>query len=325
MTSYLVTGGAGFIGSNMVDELLRRGESVRVLDNLSTGRLENLAGALDRIDFCEADIRNLEQIQPCFKGVDFVLHLAALPSVPRSVADPVSANKVNIEGTLNVLLASRDAKVKRVVFAASSAAYGDNPTLPRVESHEPLPMSPYALTKLAGEYYCQIFTRLYGLEAVALRYFNIFGPRQNPHSQYTGVLSKFIAAYIKGTTPTIFGDGEQSRDFTYVDNVVDATLRACTAPEAPGRVINVGVGGRFTLNQTIALLNEIFGKQVTPRYDPPRDGDVLHSQANISLARQVLGYEPKVPYEQGLRRTVEWYRGELAAEAGLGTGPAPPA
>jgi len=325
MTSYLVTGGAGFIGSNLVDELLRRGHGVRVLDNVSTGRLENLAGVRDRIEFFDADICNLETIRPCFAGVHYVLHLAALPSVPRSVADPLSANKVNIEGTLNVLLASRDAEVKRVVFAASSAAYGDNPTLPRVESHEPLPMSPYALTKLAGEYYCQIFTRLYGLEAVALRYFNIFGPRQNPHSQYTGVLSKFIAAYIKGTTPTIFGDGEQSRDFTYVDNVVDATLRACTAPEAPGRVINVGVGGRFTLNQTIALLNEIFGKQVTPRYDPPRDGDVLHSQANISLARQVLGYEPKVPYEQGLRRTVEWYRGELAAEAGLGTGPAPPA
>ena len=308
MTSYLVTGGAGFIGSNLVDELLRRGHRVCVLDNVSTGRPENLAATRDRIEFFDADICNLETLRSCFAGVDYVLHLAALPSVPRSVADPLSANKVNIEGTLNVLLASRDAKVKRVVFAASSAAYGDNPTLPRVESHEPRPMSPYALTKLAGEYYCQIFTRLYGLEAVALRYFNIFGPRQNPFSQYTGVLSKFITAYIKGTTPIIFGDGEQSRDFTYVDNVVDATLRACTAPDAPGRVINVGVGGRFTLNQTITLLNQIFGKQVTPRYDAPRSGDVLHSQADISLARQVLGYEPKVPYEQGLRKTVEWYR-----------------
>jgi len=312
MTSYLVTGGAGFIGSNLADELLRRGHGVRVLDNVSTGRLENLAAARNRIEFFEADICHLEAIRPCFAGVDYVLHLAALPSVPRSVADPLSANRVNIEGTLNVLLAARDAGVKRVVFAASSAAYGDNPTLPRVESHEPRPMSPYALTKLAGEYYCQIFTRLYGLGAVALRYFNIFGPRQNPHSQYTGVLSKFITAYIQGTTPTIFGDGEQSRDFTYIDNVVDATLRACTAPDAPGRAINVGVGGRFTLNQTITLLNQIFGKQVTPRYDPPRSGDVLHSQADISLARQVLGYEPKVPYEQGLRKTVEWYRAELA-------------
>jgi len=244
--------------------------------------------------------------------LDYVIHLAALPSVPRSVADPLSANRVNIEGTLNVLLAAREAGVKRVVFAASSAAYGDNPILPRVESHEPRPLSPYALTKVAGEYYCQIFTRLYGVEAVALRYFNIFGPRQDPHSQYTGVLSKFITAYIKGTTPIIFGDGEQSRDFTYIANVVDATLRACTAPDAPARVINVGVGGRFTLNQTIALLNQIFGKQVTPRYDPPRSGDVLHSQADISLARQLLGYEPKVPYEQGLRKTVEWYRAELA-------------
>ena len=312
MTSYLVTGGAGFIGSNLVDELLRRGHRVRVLDNLSTGRPENLAAVRERIDFFNADICNLETIRPCFAGVDYVLHLAALPSVPRSVADPISANRVNIEGTLNVLLAAREAGVKRVVFAASSAAYGDNPILPRVESHEPRPMSPYALTKVAGEYYCQIFTRLYGVEAVALRYFNIFGPRQDPHSQYTGVLSKFITAYIKGTTPTIFGDGEQSRDFTYIDNVVDATLRACIAPDAPGKVINVGVGGRFTLNQTIALLDQIFGKQVTPRYDPPRSGDVLHSQADISLARQVLGYEPKVPYEQGLKKTVEWYRAELA-------------
>ena len=312
MTSYLVTGGAGFIGSNLVDELLRRGHRVRVLDNLSTGRPENLAAVRERIDFFNADICNLETIRPCFAGVDYVLHLAALPSVPRSVADPISANRVNIEGTLNVLLAAREAGVKRVVFAASSAAYGDNPILPRVESHEPRPLSPYALTKVAGEYYCQIFTRLYGVEAVALRYFNIFGPRQDPHSQYTGVLSKFITAYIKGTTPTIFGDGEQSRDFTYIDNVVDATLRACIAPDAPGKVINVGVGGRFTLNQTIALLDQIFGKQVTPRYDPPRSGDVLHSQADISLARQLLGYEPKVPYEQGLRKTVEWYRAELA-------------
>jgi len=312
MTSYLVTGGAGFIGSNLVDELLRRGHKVCALDNLSTGRRENLAGARERIDFFEADICNPETILPCFAGVDYVIHLAALPSVPRSVADPLSANRVNIEGTLNVLLGARDTGVKRVVFAASSAAYGDNPILPRVESHEPRPLSPYALTKLTGEYYCQIFTRLYGLKAVALRYFNIFGPRQNPHSQYTGVLSKFIAAYIKGTTPTIFGDGEQSRDFTYIDNVVDATLRACTAPDAPGKVINVGVGGRSTLNQTIALLNQIFGKQVTPHYDPPRSGDVLHSQADISLARQVLGYEPTVPYEQGLRKTVEWYRAELA-------------
>jgi len=312
MTSYLVTGGAGFIGSNLVDELLRREHRVGVLDNLSTGRPENLAAVRERIDFFNADICNLETIRPCFAGVDYVIHLAALPSVPRSVADPLSANRVNIEGTLNVLLAAREAGVKRVVFAASSAAYGDNPILPRVESHEPRPLSPYALTKVAGEYYCQIFTRLYGVEAVALRYFNIFGPRQDPHSQYTGVLSKFITAYIKGTTPIIFGDGEQSRDFTYIANVVDATLRACTAPDAPARVINVGVGGRFTLNQTIALLNQIFGKQVTPRYDPPRSGDVLHSQADISLARQLLGYEPKVPYEQGLRKTVEWYRAELA-------------
>lgn len=322
MSSYLITGGAGFIGSNIVDQLLHTGQTVRVLDNLSTGRAENLAAVRDRIAFYEADICNLDQIRPCFADVDYVLHLAALPSVPRSVADPLSANRVNIEGTLNVLLAAREATVKRVVFAASSAAYGDNPILPRLESHAPRPMSPYALTKVAGEHYCAVFTRLYGLEAVALRYFNIFGPRQDPYSQYTGVLSKFISAYIQGTTPVIFGDGEQSRDFTYVDNVVDATLRACTASDAAGRVINVGVGGRFTLNQTVALLNQIFGKQVTPQYAPPRGGDVLDSQADISLARQLLGYEPKVTYEQGLRKTVEWYRAELAPAVGAGTPPA---
>jgi len=308
MPTYLVTGGSGFIGSHIVDELLQRGERVRVLDSLATGRAENLAGAGDRVASSKADIRDLEKIRPHFEGVDYVVHLAALPSVPRSVADPLTSNAVNIDGTLNVLVAARDAKAKRVVFAASSAAYGDNPILPRHESHLPRPLSPYALTKLCGEYYCQLFTRLYGLETVALRYFNIFGPRQNPDSPYTGVLSKFIVAYLKGTTPVIFGDGEQSRDFTYVANCVDATLRASTAPGAAGKVINVGVGERYTLNQTITLLNEIFGREVRPRYEPPRAGDVRDSQADITLARQLLGYEPKVKFAQGLRQTVEWYR-----------------
>lgn len=315
MAVYLVTGGAGFIGSNIVEELVRRGETVRVLDNLSTGLKENLASVRDRIQFFQADIRNLEKIRPCFAGADYVVHLAALPSVPRSISDPVITNEVNIDGTLNVLVAARDAGSKRVVFAASSSAYGDNPSLPRVETQMPRPLSPYALTKLAGEYYSQVFWRVYGLETVALRYFNIFGPRQNPHSPYTGVLSKFIVAYSQGETPVIFGDGEQSRDFTYVDNVVDATLRASTAPHVAGEVINVGAGGRHTLNQTIVLLNEIFGRKVTPRFDPPRPGDALHSHADLTQARRLLGYEPKVRFEEGLKLTVNWYQATLRAPA----------
>lgn len=313
MALYLVTGGSGFIGSHVVDELLRRGERVRVLDNLSTGRKQNLDHAQSRIEFCEQDIRDLEKIRPAFSGVDYVIHLAAIPSVPRSVKDPLTSNAVNIDGTLHVLLAARDAGVKRLVFAASSSAYGDNPVLPRVETHTPRPLSPYGLTKLAGEYYCQLFTHLYGLEAVALRYFNIFGPRQNPDSPYTGVLSLFIAAYIRGQIPVIFGDGEQSRDFTYVANAVSATLLASTARGAAGRVINVGVGESYTLNRTIELLNGIFGQQVKPQYRPPREGDVRESLADISVAREVLRYEPAFRYEDGLRKTVEWYRAELAS------------
>lgn len=312
MALYLVTGGSGFIGSHLVDELLRRGDEVRVIDNLETGRQENLAHVLDKITWFKDDIRDLEKIRPHFQGVDYVIHEAALPSVPRSVSDPVTTNAININGTLNVLVAARDAKVKRLVMAASSAAYGDNPILPRVESHMPRPLSPYALHKLTGEYYCQIFYKLYGFEAVPLRYFNIYGPRQNPDSPYTGVLSLFISAYINGQTPTIFGDGEQSRDFTYVGNAVSATLLACSAKDAPGQVINVGVGERFTLNQTIQFLNQIFGKVVKPKFGPPRDGDVRESHADITLARKLLGYEPKVRYEDGLKLTVEWYRSYFA-------------
>ncbi len=308
MPTYLVTGGAGFIGSNMIGEMVRRGETVRALDNLATGHIENLAAVRQAIQWHEADIRNLESIRPDFEGVDYVIHLAAIPSVPRSVADPLTSNSANIDGTLNVLLAARDAGVKRVVFSASSSAYGDHPALPRVESQEPRPLSPYALTKLTGEYYCKIFTRVYGLETVSLRYFNIFGPHQSPDSPYSGVLSLFISAYMNGQTPTIFGDGEQSRDFTYVENAVDATLRACTAPEASGRVINVGTGERHTLNETIKILDRIFGRQVTPRYDAPRAGDVQHSHADISLARKLLGYEPAVRFEEGLKKTVAWFR-----------------
>lgn len=315
MALYVVTGGSGFIGSHVVDELLRRGETVRALDNLSTGRKENLDHVRGRIEFFNLDIRDLEKIRPVFDGASYVVHLAALPSVPRSVEDPLTSNAVNIDGTLNVLLAARDAKVKRLVFAASSSAYGDNPEFPRVETQTPRPLSPYALGKLAGEYYCQLFTQLYGFETVALRYFNIFGPRQNPYSPYTGVLTIFISAYLRGEQPTIFGDGEQSRDFTYVGNCVQATLLACTAPSAAGQVINVGVGEQFTLNRTIELLNQVFGREVKPQYAPPRAGDVRDSLANIDKARALLGYEPHVRYEEGLRRTVEWYREELGGQA----------
>jgi UDP-glucose 4-epimerase len=314
MATYLVTGGAGFIGSHIVHELVRRGDEVRVLDNFATGKRDNLRAVRDRVAIHEADIRELEKIRPLFAGVDYVVHLAALASVARSVADPVGANAVNLDGTLHVLVASRDAGVRRLVFAASAAAYGNSPTMPRSESLTPDPLSPYALAKLAGEYYCRIFTRLYHLDAVALRFFNIFGPRQDPESPYTGVLSKFVTAYLRGSTPVIFGDGEQSRDFTYVANVVEAVLLACRAPEALGATINVGTGESCTLNQTIALLNRIVGREVTPRYDPPRLGDALESRADITLARRVLGYEPKVRFEQGLQQTVEWYRAELKAK-----------
>lgn len=316
MATYLVTGGAGFIGSHVVHELLARGERVRVLDDLSSGFKENLEGGLAHLEFVKADIRELERIRPVFEGVDYVIHLAARSSVVLSIEDPITSTEVNIGGTVNVLVAARDARAKRLVFAGSAAVYGDSLEMPRVESQQPQPLSPYALSKLTGEYYCRIFGSVFGFEAVPLRFFNIFGPRQNPHSPYTGVLSKFIVAYLRNETPVIFGDGEQSRDFTYVANVVDAVLRACTAAEAPGRAINVGVGASFTLNQTITLLNRIFGRDVVARYAAERAGDVRHSRADVTLANQVLGYQPKVTFEEGLRQTVEWYRRALAASVG---------
>lgn len=311
MALYLVTGGAGFIGSHTVEELIRRGESVRVLDDLSTGRKENLSSVLNEVDFREGDIRDLEAIRPLFEGVKYVIHFAATSSVLRSIEDPVATTEVNLTGTLNVLVAARDAHVKRMVMAATAAIYGDNPVLPRVETQMPDPLSPYAIVKLAGEYFGQVFHRLFGLEFVALRYFNIFGPRQNPLSPYSGVLSKFVRASLSGTTPTIHGTGEQSRDFTYVANVVDATMRACQAPQAPGKVINVGTGRGTSLNSAIQVLNQILGVHMTPHHDPPRVGDFMHSTADITLARTVLGYQPIVNFEEGLRRTVEWMRTTL--------------
>jgi len=311
---YVVTGGAGFIGSNTVDELVRRGETVIVLDDLSSGKEDNLAEVRSKISFIKGSITDLEAVRKAMQSADYVIHLAARTSVPRSVKDPIDTNKINVEGTLNVLVAARDAKVKRVVFAASSSAYGETPTLPKVETMQPEPISPYGVAKYAGELYAQMFGRVYGLENVSLRYFNIFGPRQDPDSPYSGVLAKFCTAFLEKTQPLVFGDGEQSRDFTFVENAVAANLLACEAPNASGKVFNIGTGARITLNQTLALLANLTGNKLETKYEPPRDGDIRDSQADIKQARDVLSYEPLVSFEEGLRRTVEWYR-EAQAKA----------
>jgi nucleoside-diphosphate-sugar epimerase len=306
---YLVTGGAGFIGSNLVDEVLRRGHQVAVLDDLSTGREGNLAHVRDKIEFHKGSITDLNAVQVAVRGADYVVHLAARVSVPRSIEDPIDSNRVNIDGTLNVLVAARDAKVRRMVFAASSAAYGDTDVMPKVETLPADPISPYGITKYVGELYAKVFGKVYGLENACVRYFNVFGPRQDPSSQYSGVLSRFMLAAVKGEPVTIFGDGEQSRDFTFVENVIDETLRACDAKGASGLVFNGGTGVRITLNEVVEVLSKITGRKIEAKYEAPRKGDILHSQADISLARDVLGYEPKVSFEEGLKRTWEWYSG----------------
>jgi UDP-N-acetylglucosamine/UDP-N-acetylgalactosamine 4-epimerase len=305
---YVVTGGAGFIGSNTVDELVHRGHSVLVLDDFSAGKEQNLSASSAKIEILRGSITDLDTCHTACRGADYVLHLAARTSVPRSVKDPIETNRINIDGTLNVLVAARDAKVKRLVFAASSSAYGETPTLPKIETMTPVPISPYGVTKFVGELYAYVFGKCYGLETVALRYFNVFGPRQDPTSPYSGVLSKFCMAMLHGTQPVVFGDGEQSRDFTFVQNVVQANLLAFEAPGAAGMVFNIGTGGRFTLNQTLALLEKICEKKAAAKYDPPRSGDILHSQADISSARKMLGYNPTVGFEEGLRLTWEWYK-----------------
>ena len=305
---YLVTGGAGFIGSNTVDELVRRGHSVVVLDDLSAGKEDNLAEVRNKITFIKGSITDIEVIRKAIFEADYVIHLAARTSVPRSMKDPVETNRINIDGTLNVLMAARDAKVKRIVFAASSSAYGETPTLPKREDMQPMPISPYGVTKYVGELYLQTFGRCYGLENVCLRYFNIFGPRQDPSSPYSGVLAKFCTAFLEETEPVIYGDGSQSRDFTYVDNAVHANLLACEAPNATGKVFNVGTGARISLNDVVDTLGRISGKPLAPRYDPPRDGDIRDSQADITRARDYLGYEPQVLFAEGLERTFDWYR-----------------
>jgi len=305
---YLVTGGAGFIGSNTVDELVRRGHSVVVLDDLSSGKEDNLAEIRNKITFIKGSITDIEVVRKAMHEAEYVLHLGARTSVPRSVKDPIDTNKINIEGTLNVLVAAKELKVKRVVFAASSSAYGETPTLPKVETMQPQPISPYGVTKYVGELYGQTFGRCYGLENVSLRYFNIFGPRQDPSSPYSGVLAKFCTAFLEDTQPLVFGDGEQTRDFTFVENAVQANLLACEAPNASGKVFNVGVGERISLNEVLRELGKIAGKRLAAKYEPPRDGDIRDSQADISQARECLEYNPQVSFEEGLARTFEWYR-----------------
>jgi len=304
---YLITGGAGFIGSNIATELVKRGESVRILDNFATGRKANIEPLDNQIELIDGDIRDFWTVAEAVNGVDYVLHQAALPSVIRSVKNPLTSNAVNLDGTLNVLDAARQAGVRRVVFACSSSVYGESETLPKVEAMKPDPLSPYAITKLAGEHYCKVYYRLYGLETVSLRYFNIFGPRQDPNSQYSAVIPKFINSILNGQKPVIYGDGEQSRDFTYIANAVDANLKACTAPAAPGRCYNIACGQRFSLNQLLEMLAEISGKKVAAQYVDPRPGDILHSLADIEAARQDLGYTVEHDFKSGLKETFKWF------------------
>ncbi len=309
MALYLITGIGGFIGSSLARELLQRGEQVRGVDNFSTGKRANLDPISAQIDFREADILDLEAMKWACADVDYVLHQAAIPSVPKSVLDPIASNQANVDGTVNLLVAARDAKVKRLIYAASSSAYGDTPTLPKHERMTPDPISPYAVAKLASEHYLTSFYRCYGLETVALRYFNIFGPRQDPTSPYSGVLAKFITQMLSGKQPTIFGDGEQSRDFTFIDNAVEANLLACKAPaQVAGKVFNVATGRRVTLNETFKLLQPLTSYSGSPIYAAERGGDIKHSLADISLAEKHLGYVVKANFEEGLRRTVDWYR-----------------
>lgn len=315
MATCLVTGGAGFIGSHLTGYLLRQGHAVRVLDNFATGKRENLNGVMSQIEFIVGDIRDLDAVRRVVEGVDCVFHQAALPSVPRSVADPIVSNAVNVDGTLNVLVAARDAKVRRVVFASSSSVYGDNPTLPKHEELPPHPLSPYAATKLMGEHYCRLFYQLYGLETVALRYFNVFGPRQDPKSQYAAVIPKFITMILDNQPLTIYGDGEQSRDFTFVENVVRANVLAMDAPDAAGKVFNVGCGARYTLNYMVASLQQLMNRTVEVVYAPAKPGDVKHSLAGIERAGQTLRYEPVVPFEEGLSRTVGYFTNGVRGES----------
>jgi len=311
MTKFLVTGGAGFIGSNICKELISQGCFVRVVDNLLTGKKSNLASIIDKIEFIQADMGDAEVAQSAMKDIDVVLHQGALPSVPRSVDDPAATHRHCVDATFTLLLAARDAGIKRFVYASSSSAYGDTPTLPKVESMTPSPLSPYAAAKLVGEYYCSVFYEVFGLETISLRYFNVFGPHQDPASQYAAAIPAFVTAILKDEPPTIYGDGEQSRDFTYVDNVVEANLLAARAKQTKGEVINVACGEAVTVNAIIALINELLGRNINPTYTDPRPGDVKHSLADITLAKKLIGYKTKVPFKQGLQLAIDWYRENL--------------
>jgi len=310
MALYLITGIAGFIGSSIARALLQQGQQVRGIDNFATGKRENIEEISNRIDFRETDLLDLEGLHKACEGVHCAFHEAAIPSVPKSVKDPLGSNRANVDGTANLLVAARDAGVKRVVYAASSSAYGDTPTLPKHEEMTPNPISPYAVAKLASEYYMKSFYRCYGLETVSLRYFNIFGPRQDPTSPYSGVLAKFTTQMLRGETPTIFGDGSQSRDFTYIDNAVQANLLAANAPaeKVAGRMFNVATGTRVDLNETCQLLKKLTGYSGEVKHGPEREGDIKHSLADIARAKEAFGYDPKVSFEEGLRRTVDWYK-----------------
>jgi UDP-glucose 4-epimerase len=311
MEKFLVTGGAGFIGSNICKKLVSQGCLVRVVDNLLTGKRSNLAAVSDKIEFIEADMGDKEVARTCMKDIDFCLHQGALPSVPRSVDDPAATHKHCLDATFTLLLAARDAGVKRFVYASSSSAYGDTPTLPKVESMSPQPLSPYAAAKLAGEYYCSVFYKVFGLETISLRYFNVFGPQQDPTSQYAAAIPAFVTAVLKNKPPTVYGDGLQSRDFTYVDSVVEANLLAARAKHAKGDVLNIATGKAVTVNEVIDIINELLGKNIKPIYAAPRPGDVKHSLADVSLAKETIGYKPAITFKQGLKLAIDWYRDNL--------------
>ena len=311
MEKFLVTGGAGFIGSNICKKLISEGCFVRVVDNLLTGKKSNLADIIDKIEFIEADMGDENIARTTMKDIDVVLHEGALPSVPRSVDDPATSHKHCVDATFTLLLAARDVGVKRFVYAASSSAYGDTPTLPKVETMPTAPLSPYAVGKLVGEYYCSVFTRVFGLETISLRYFNVFGPNQDPKSQYAAAIPAFVTSILKNQPPTIYGDGEQSRDFTYIDNVVEANLLAARASKTNGEVINIACGQAVTVNEIIDMINNSIGKCVKPIYTDPRPGDVKHSLADITAATNLIGYKPAVSFEQGLQKAIDWYRENL--------------
>jgi len=311
MAQYLVTGGAGFIGSHIVHRLVADGQKVRVLDNFSTGKRANLAAVSKDVDVVEGDLRSAEDCRKACKGVEIIFHEGALPSVPKSVADPQSSHDCNINGTFNILMAARDCGCRRVIYAGSSSAYGDQAESPKRESMRPAPLSPYAVNKLVGEYYLRAFHECYALETISLRYFNVFGPRQDPKSQYAAAIPAFVSAILNGKPPTIYGDGEQTRDFTYIDNVVHGNMLAAKAPKLSGEVINVACSESVTVNHTIELINKLLGKSVKPIHTDIRPGDIKHSLADISLARKIIGFEPVVKFDEGLRRAIEWYRENL--------------